>query len=283
MKGIGHVGALEVLHEKGLLKFVKEYVGTSAGALMAMCICVGYTLSELRDLNLRFDFTLMQTLEPESILDLPNSFGLDTGENLEKLIRALLKTRGFSSDVTFAELAERPGLPHLRVYATDLNSCRPREFSATATPDSPVWFAVVASMSVPFYFKPRLEESTGHLIVDGGVVANFPFHLLTEPERRETLGILFSGDHKFAPAHGIQTFSQFMNQIYYSIYHHHNESSIESWPFHVLVIPCGGIPALGFDMTSDQRLALIEAGRSGAEEFLERGPRRTLRGRRNSI
>jgi predicted acylesterase/phospholipase RssA len=241
-------------------------------------------LSELRELNVRFDFTLMQTLEPESILDLPNSFGLDTGENLEKLVRALLKTRGLSPEITFAELAAvRPGLPRLRVFATDLNSCSPREFSEATSPNTPIYFAVVSSMSVPLYFQPRLEESTGHLLVDGGVIANFPFHLLTEVERAETLGILFSGDHKFALPNGIQTFSQFIHQIYYSIYHHHNKSSIDTWPFHVLVIPCGEFPALGFDMTSEQRTTLIEAGRSGAEEFLARGPLQGRSGRRNSI
>ncbi len=283
MKGIGHVGALEVLSERGLLKFVKEYVGTSAGALTAMCICTGFTLTEMRDLNLRFDFTLMQTLEPESILDLPNSFGLDTGENLEKLIRALLKTRGLSPDVTFAELATaRPGLPRLRVFATDLNSCVPREFSATETPDTPLYFAVIASMSVPFYFRPVLEEATGHLLADGGVVANFPFHLLTDIERAETLGLMFSSFHKVIPGHGIQSFHTFLSQIYYSIYHHKNVELLNEWSSHILIIPCGEAAPLGFDMTSEERMALMEAGRRGAEEFLARGGRPKF-ARRNSI
>lgn len=285
MKGIAHVGALEVLEERGHLKHVKEYIGTSAGAMIGMCMCIGYTLPELRELNLRFDFTLIQTLEPESILDLPNSFGLDTGENLDKLIGALLKTRGLSANSTFAELAAaKPALPRLRVFATDLNTCLPREFSTTLTPDTPVRVAVTASMAVPIYFRPILEEATGHLLADGGVVAHFPFDLLTADERADTLGLTFSGKRMVLPAGGITTLSTFFYQIYNSIYFHRTNSILEDWRTHIIAIPCGEFPPLDFEMSSETRLFMIETGRKAAEEFVARGySGRRIPERRNSI
>ncbi len=270
MKGIAHVGALEVLEARGLIRKVREYIGTSAGALMALCICIGYTIAELRDICLRFDFTLLQTLEPENILSMMETFGLDTGENLDKLLRALLKTKGHDPDMTFGALAAT-GAPALRVYAVDLQACREREFSAAATPGTPLRVAVAASMAIPIYFTPVRDPATGHLLVDGGLIAHFPFHHLTDVERRETIGIAFSQEYKVRHD-DIPSLGAYIAQLYYSVYHHQNERLNSLWKHRIAFIPCGNYPSLQFDSGTEQKEALLAAGRQGVEEFLERVP-----------
>lgn len=263
MKGIAHVGVLEVFHERGLLRQVKEYCGTSAGALMAFCMAVGYSVAELRALCLGFDFTLIQSLEPESMLALPETFGLDSGDNLDKLLRTLLKTKGLSPDTTFADLEG----PSLRVYAVDIETCLPKEFSASATPAASVAMAVKASMAIPFYFVPVVDPETGHRLVDGGLIAHFPFHHLTAEERAETVGFSFSAEHKRS-GHA-EHFLKYILQLYYSVYQHHNERLVEQWNHHIVIIPCGEFPSLAFDSSRAQKEALIAAGCRGGKEFLE--------------
>lgn len=269
MKGIAHVGALQVLEERGLLRAVREYVGTSAGALIAFAICIGYTVAELRDLCIRFDFTMIQTLEPESMLSMMETFGIDSGENLDKLLRALLKTKGHDPDLTFADLSGQT--PTLRIYAVDLHACREKEFSVTATPRVPLRVAVAASMAIPVYFAPVRDTETGHLLVDGGLVAHFPFHHLTDAEREETVGLAFDQDHKIKIGQPMDSFVEFLMQIYYSVYHHQNERLYERWAHRILFIPCGQFPTMQFDSGEAEKESLVAAGRQGAEKFLALG------------
>jgi NTE family protein len=282
MKGIAHVGALEVLEARGLLRKVREYIGTSAGALMAFCICIGYTIAELRDICLRFDFTMLQTLEPESMLSMMDTFGLDTGENLDKLLRALLKTKGHDPEMTFGDLAAT-GAPSLRVYAVDIHACREREFSAATTPGTPLRVAVAASMAIPLYFAPVRDPATGRFHVDGGLIAHFPFHHLTDVERQDTIGIAFNQTYKVCGDNSIDSFIKYILQLYYSVYNHHNERLIGTWAHRILLIPCGQFPSLQFDSGAEQKEALLAAGRAGAEEFLAAGGKGPKPARRHSF
>lgn len=267
MKGIAHVGALEVLLERGFLGHVREYIGTSAGALMAFCLSIGYTVAELRDLCVRFDFTLLQTLEPDSVLQVLETFGMDNRENLDKLLRALLKAKGFEPDTTFADIS---GMSvSFRAYAVDIHACEIREFSLLKTPRTPLRIAVAASMAIPLYFTPVQDPDTGHLLVDGGLIAHFPFHHLTDEERAETIGIAFQQEYKRRQELELHSFVSYFLQLYYSVYHHQNERLFSKWRHRILFMSCGNFPTLQFDSSCEQKERLIAAGRAGATDFLE--------------
>jgi predicted acylesterase/phospholipase RssA len=265
MKGIAHAGALEVLQERGLLRHVREYVGTSAGALMAFCLCIGYSVAELRDLCVGFDFTLLQTLEPDSVLQIMETYGMDNRENLDRLLRILLKTKGYGPEATFADIS---GSLALRVYATDIHACEIRELSLRATPRMPLRLAVAASMAIPLYFTPVEDPETGHLLVDGGLIAHFPFHHLTDDERAETLGIAFQQDHKVKMDAELKSMGAYFMQLYYSVYFHQNNRLFSAWRHRILFMPCGEFPSMQFDSSAVDKGRLIAAGRRGAEEFL---------------
>ena len=53
----GHIGALQELSKHISLVSVKEWMGVSAGAFVSMCLCIGYTLDEMTDFCIRFDFS----------------------------------------------------------------------------------------------------------------------------------------------------------------------------------------------------------------------------------
>ena len=46
VKGIAYVGALEVLDQEGILKDIKRVAGTSAGAMVAVLVGLGYSAAE---------------------------------------------------------------------------------------------------------------------------------------------------------------------------------------------------------------------------------------------
>ena len=266
MRGLAHIGALEVLQERGLLKAVKEYIGISAGSFCAFAICIGCTLAELRMASALLDFGRMQNINPEDAFKFMESFGFDTGENMEKLLTVLLKAKGRSPTMTFTEL-DALGGPKLRIFATDLNTCMPKEFSALLTPGAEVRHALRASMSIPIYFTP-VKDADGHMLVDGGVITSMPFALLSREDRDTTLNIAFNMDHMSCSE--IPSLFSFLSQLYSSIQRYQYVMLEKEWVHKTVYIPCGEFPATQFQATTDEKIALMDSGRRGMEAFLSR-------------
>ena len=184
---IAHVGALIELSNRIPLKAVKEWMGVSAGSLVAMCLCIGFTLDELYKVCIEFDFTNIK--EYDSVPGWLLHFGIDTGEKLHKLIEACLHVKGLSSDFTFKECYEKFG-KSLKVVVSDLNDAKSITYCPNKSPDYKIANAVRASMSYPYYFQPFICPETGHHLVDGGVISNYPLFVLPKEEHLRTLSIL---------------------------------------------------------------------------------------------
>jgi predicted acylesterase/phospholipase RssA len=184
---VAHVGALMELRKHVVMSAIKEWMGVSAGALVAMCLAIGFTLEELYEIAVRFDFAEIKEMDslPGWILH----FGVDTGERLQKLVDACLHVKDLPSSFTFKECQERFGVS-LRIVVTDLNDAAARMYSPTDTPDDPISLAVRASMTFPYYFQPVICPRTGHYLVDGAVMSNYPLFLLPKDEHRQTLSLL---------------------------------------------------------------------------------------------
>jgi NTE family protein len=272
LKGVAHIGALEVLSERGLLKALREYVGISAGALVAFCLCLGTGLSELRMIISLLDFGLVRDLDPESILNFPETFGLDTGANLEKLLKAILRARRIDPEITFRQLSDLHVGPNLRVIAMNLNTCYPQEFSVEKSPDISVCLAVRASMSLPVYFTPVQDPATGHHLSDGGIYFPSPFKFLTDEERKHTLSITFNHRHK--PKKEIKSLQDYLYQVYNSLDYQTAVELGNDWESNILYINCEAVHIIQFELSQEDKIALMDSGRTSAEEFLKGGPGR---------
>ena len=268
MLAAAHVGALEVLKERGHLKCVKEYLGISAGALFAFCLCIGYSLSELRALITVFNFTKIQNLEPEIIFSFIESYGIDDGANIEKLLSVLLRAKGLSPEITFQEFSEKfPEQPAPRIFATEVFTRSLKEFSSKLTPSSTLKFAVRASVSIPIIFTP-VEDLSGSLYVDACVITNFPFHILTDEEKEKTIGITFyRGDLENPPVKITNVF-EYIQRLYSSAYYHQEERLYKKWSRQIIAINTNKSSPFNFEASSEEKEGLMDAGRKSAEEFL---------------
>lgn len=187
MCAVAHVGALIELSNTIPLQAVKEWMGVSAGALVAMCLTIGFTLKELSDLCVNFDFTRIK--ETDSVPGWILHFGIDTGERLHRLIDACLRVKGLSPDITFQECYDRFGIA-LHVVVTDMNDGCIKQYTPSLTPTYKISNAVRASMTFPYYFQPFICPETGHYLIDGGVISNYPLFVLSPEEQRRTLSVL---------------------------------------------------------------------------------------------
>jgi predicted acylesterase/phospholipase RssA len=268
MKGLAHIGALQALEGRGLLRACREYIGISAGALVAFALCIGYSLQEIQTIGAFLDFGVARNLDPEVMLRFPETFGLDDGENLRKMISALLKVRGLPADLTFAGLAAlRTGAPALRLFAADVNACEPREMSLAATPTMELRVALQASMCIPVYYAPVVDPVNGHHLVDGGLINNIPAKMLTEAELEHTLVLAFNDGHKVKdrPLEGL---GEFLLQIYFTNYHHQVRDLKRVWGHKIFFLPVPAFHSLHFEATPDEKLELMASGRKAMEEML---------------
>jgi NTE family protein len=252
-----------------LLKQVREYVGVSAGALVGFCAMLGYTIEEMKHVVTEFDFSILQNIHPELMLDFFSQYGLDSGEQLEKFVRSLLRVKQYPAEMTFRQWEQQEGKHiSLRCFATNLQTGKSKEFSAKATPDTTFVFALRASMCLPLYFTPVKDPETGHLYVDGGVIHNFPMNYLTSDEKEMALGISFL--YSKNQVEEISDFFGFVGQLYNCsfnprTYQVQNENRIQC-----IIIPTGKMSAYNFQLTKESREELINLGRKAAEDYCEK-------------
>lgn len=277
MRGVAHVGVFQELAAQGLLGCVKEVVGISAGSLFGLFWVLGYSLADCERLALEFDFTRLRTIDVDKILDFPFTFGLDSGEGLERLIRSLLRHQSFSEDLTFAELAAARPVA-LRCFATELQTGRVREFSAAKTPDVPVRVGLRASMSLPILYTPVAapEPDVQTLLVDGGLLNNLPLAFLTPEEIAETWAVLFvaGGGAAASQSRPVDSVLEFFRYMYDAALLMKTLPFTQAYKDHLICIDTHDFNSVNFDITHEERMELLQKARKATLDFLGKRRRR---------
>jgi predicted acylesterase/phospholipase RssA len=281
MKTLSHVGGLIGLERHGLLKFVKEYIGTSAGALVSFCVVIGYTFTELRTLAILLNFSLCQNLDPDTMFNFTQTCGLDDGKNIKRFISVLLHTKGYAEDLTFEEFYRlNPLAPNLRIFAVDITKYTSVEFSLQKSPSMNILIALQASMCIPFLFIPVEDPVSRSKYVDGGITYHFPFHYLTSEERAETIGLSFDdGDISFSTDIPL---IPYLYNVYKSIYTPQDEILKREWNHRIIYISCGQYSAISFDVSEKMKMDMISMGEKAVDAFISKGAGRRYE-RRKSI
>lgn len=176
-KGLAYCGALQILEERGILKGIKGYAGSSAGAITATLMAVGYSVDELSDIvsktNFR-DFIDDKYGVMRDAYSIFKDWGLAPGSYFTTFIEDLIGAKASNPHLTFGELKAWRGVD-LVITGTDLSSLQTRYFCEALTPSMTISQAVRISMSIPFMFVPVMDED-GCYHVDGGLVDNYPIH-----------------------------------------------------------------------------------------------------------
>jgi len=153
VRGIAHVGVLEILEREGIRP---DYVaGVSAGSLVGALYCAGYTPAQIKTLALEMRWgRLARPCRPH--------LSLFDADRLEQQLNELLGGK------TFDQLA----IPFAALSVDILTS-----ESVTLRAGS-VARAVRASCALPGIFQP--VEWDGRLLIDGGILNNVPVSLARE-------------------------------------------------------------------------------------------------------
>jgi NTE family protein len=191
IRGIAYAGAISELERQDLLKGVQRVGGTSAGAITALLLSLGYTSHEISQIVQSTSFKKFNDGKFfffGGIHRIQKWHGWYRGEKFEKWLSGLIQDKTGNGASSFRDLKQK-GFKDLYITGTSMNLQRLFVFSFETFPDMQVKDAVRISAGIPFYFEPLYMNNKGtvfhrpkntrglNLMVDGGFMANYPLTL----------------------------------------------------------------------------------------------------------
>jgi NTE family protein len=192
VKGFAYAGAFNVLDSLQLLSGIERVGGTSAGAIQATLLAIGYTPNEM--MQIAGNIPLKEFNDgflPGGFSRMKKRFGFFKGEKLTEWIEKLISDKTGDANITFLQLhqlKQQKKYLDLYVTGTDLTHRCLRVFSFESYPNMRIKDALRISFSIPLYFQPVYIDNNGavqkqtkttnfSLMVDGGLLANYPIQI----------------------------------------------------------------------------------------------------------
>lgn len=280
VKGIGIVGAVCRFEENGYEWH--NLAGTSAGAIIAALLSVGYSGNEIKEIFLNTDYRCFQdkdTLQSFPLIGSALGFIMEKsifcGDFFEKWISRLLKEKG---KVRFKDVSQN-GVSRLKIIASDISRRKmlvlPDDISEYGYDpmELKISKAVRMSMSIPFYFKPvklKFGAETSY-IVDGGLLSNFPVWIFDVEgvPRWPTFGFkLVEPGHGFT-ASGNTNIISYTLDVIGTMIETIDEIYVKNSDFiRTIAIPTLGVGTVDFGISKKKKLELFNSGYQSAQDFI---------------
>ena len=208
VRGIAYCGAVQEMESKKMMDSIERVGGTSSGAIIALTISLGYSGKEIENIISKTNFKKFNDggfFFIGGINRLNKNFGWYKGKKFEKWLEKMIKEKTGNENITFEELHQK-GFKDLYITGTSLNKQKAVVFSYESYPKMKVKDAVRISVSIPLYFEPVYIDSLGKtfdhprqnqgfdMMVDGGVLENFPIHIF-DKQHPDLYTIGFRIDH----------------------------------------------------------------------------------------
>jgi len=278
VKGVALIGALKRLEEEGI-EFGRV-AGTSAGAIAAALVSAGYKAEEIKDIlwNKNFnDFANVEVFVRKkwriifshyifhllSLFFSSAGYGVFSTDKFYNWIKGLLKERG---------VTDFKSVPiYLRVFAVDVFNQQLLQFDRDASPNLEVAEAVRMSMSIPLFFRAKVKKNA--LIVDGGVLANYPIATFSgKGSLVSTIGFKLISKDEILPPSFPKNILAYLMRIFETMQTAHEKVYVEEakWA-RTIPIPTGSISTIKFDLTEEDKKFLWDSGYNAADKAIKKG------------
>lgn len=302
IRGIAYCGVLSELEKNNVLDGIVKVGGTSAGAITALMVALGYTSDEVFDIisDTKFHkFNDGQYMFIGGFSRLKSRYGWYKGGEFSRWIDKIIVAKTGNSDINFNEL-KNSGYKQLYVTATCMNKQKLIVFSEQTYPQMKVKDAVRISMSIPLYFEAVFIDSIGNVynknkpnldvVVDGGILGNYPIFMfdsllldssnnqIREPNYK-TLGIRIDSDlqikndsltKELVPL-SINTMSDYLQAFYILTLENLNRIPLisQDWDRTISVSSVGISPKIK-KLSKEQKESLVKSGQLNTRTFLNK-------------
>ncbi len=299
--GLAYGGSAKAMEEAGVTAGIKRYAGSSAGAINATLLAIGFTAdqmsAEMKTVNFgKFLDSWTDKVDVEKVIlelmsgtfdwwDLANYWriammaqdywqqkGMCKGDAFRLWLVELMKRKGFDESTTFAILHERTG-KELNITLCDVHYARTVIANHVNTPNLRIVDAVRASMSIPAVFSPLLYNSD--LYVDGGTMYPYPVDLFDRTSNwASTMGfILLKKEAVLNPVRAdiknTLDFTLRLKDCYVSVsfdFIFRREAQNEK---RTVFIDTFGVSPMAFSLTDAQKEQLYQSGYKATKAYLQ--------------
>ena len=189
--------------------------------------------------------------------------GIDDGSALRATLRSLIAAKMHGrGDATLADIAQATGV-RLIVVQTDLGAVQPVYVTPESARNTPAAEVVATSMSLPFVFAPTVDTEHGRLLIDGGVLDNFPIAMF--PADGRTLGLALESEMAPPPPNfSHASFTTIVTRFLSVIIHAWTRCEFAAVPAahraRTVVLPVGAVPSFSPSETKPQWPSIIASG-----------------------
>lgn len=169
-RGLCYIGALKALEEKNIN--IKNYVGSSIGALFITFYALGYNVNELEKEADELD---LSTLFHDFNFNIVSDFAFSKGNIYLNWLREKIEKKFYGENykkekmkpVKFKDVDK-----NLYIIATDFENSEPFVFSKETTPDVEIALALRASSTMPALLPPL--KFNNKKLIDGDILRGYP-------------------------------------------------------------------------------------------------------------
>lgn len=302
IRGIAYCGAIQALEERNMIAGIEKVGGTSAGAITALCVSLGYSASEIRAILHETNFKQFNDgrfLFPGGINRMSKYFGWYRGDRLVQWLEKIIEAKTGNANISFADLSTK-GFKDLYITATALNQQKLVILSRYSYPSMRVKDAVRISVSIPFYFEAVFVNADGKVfkhpkqkqgldvMVDGGFTGNFPLRIFDSSlqkdgstaiiANRHTIGFRIDSDKQIVAdqrGQGLATisvtnFKSYVNAFYTIILENLNRQTLtaDDWQ-RTVSISDGSIGPRIRKLSIAEINTLLNNGRQATQQFFD--------------
>jgi len=301
VRGIAYVGSLKALEDRNKMEQIENVAGTSAGAIAALCVALGYNSQELEKIIQEAKiqhFNDGKFFFVGGVSRMSRSYGWYRGKSFTKWLEEIIYNKTRDADISFRELHEE-GFRDLYVTGTSLNHQKLIVFSYETYPEMKIKDAVRISMSVPLYFEAVFIDSAGQVlnnknlhgyfdvVVDGGLTGNFPISIFdslisisgetVRISNPKTLGLRidtpdqlkYDLEGKGLAPMSVNGFRQYLSSLYTFALENLNRNELTAMDWgRTISISSGNIGPRVRRLSREEKNLLIRNGQIATQEFL---------------
>ncbi len=246
---------------------IKNIYGTSAGSFIAALLSIGKItqIDKVIEIAKKTNFKKALNIDLVHILNFTKVFGLDDKSSIRSMVCEVLEM----FDKTSVGLKFKD-VESLNIVVADLTDAKTIVLNHKTASEMYIVDAIVASMSLPFLYIPSIGPD-GHMYVDGGLRANFPWDCLENDEERfNAIGFTFQTSQSGIIGENPSNLQGFIYRMIHFDNLHVSLKNKSTWNKNIVFINIPNFPTHYMNIKPEDLTELEHVGMLGANDYIER-------------
>lgn len=263
INGITILGALQYLKDKNLINNIKNYIGTSVGAVLGYLLIIGYTPVEVI-VYLCTHYQLFERLKCFNIVNASRGEGAVSFSSISDELEKMTIDK-VGKVLNMGDLEARFEKKFMCVTYNTTKCCA-EYLSGEKTPDLPCLTALRMTCNLPLVFEAYKYGDSFY--IDGGLVNNFPLDI-AEKMGSKVIGIFLSYD--ISEDNPNRNLLEFIYKLLYVPIADSTTNKVLNKLNHstVIELKTGNMNFFNFDVTSKMKLEMFSVGYEETKRFFE--------------